>query len=314
MVPVAKIRKVLDVGKSESRLMKDLEIHYSVLDFRNAQQIAYRYRMKPYNNQWQEADDRRIAYYTNLPPGNFAFEVQAKHTFGNWGPVATTKISVAPDYYETLWFKLLIGVLILAFLYGVFRIRTFSLRTRSVHLAQEIRARTTQLETMNTELERVNKELHLASITDPLTGLQNRAAFRKSLQEQIDNKQPVALLFLDLDNFKEINDTLGHEIGDKLLLESAHRLSQVVRNEDTVGRLGGDEFIIMPLKMSLDTAKALAEKIRTIIEQHTFVNNIKLTLSIGVAEYLENDTLDSWITRADEALYKAKENGKNSVF
>lgn len=330
-VPVAKIRKVLDVGKSESRLMKDLEIHYSVLDFRNAQQIAYRYRMKPYNNQWQEADDRRIAYYTNLPPGNFAFEVQAKHTFGNWGPVATTKISVAPDYYETLWFKLLIGVLVLAFLYGVFRIRTFSLRTRSVYLAQEIRARTAQLETMNTELERVNKELHLASITDPLTGLHNRRFMteqigfqlarmkRQRQQDAQDEKNNVLGFFLiDLDWFKHVNDRYGHGVGDQLLTETAANLKKVCRESDMLLRWGGEEFLLLTPDSNPSEFSRVADRLRNAVAMAGEKMGLpqRISASIGCVPHplSQHSDIDNWtftLALADYCLYQAKAAGRN---
>lgn len=161
-------------------------------------------------------------------------------------------------------------------------------------------------------------ELSLLASIDALTSSGNRRALDHKLCEVIASQQREAatlcLILLDLDEFKEINDNHGHAVGDQVLITVCELITEHTRVLDTLYRFGGDEFIIMPLKMSLDTAKALAEKIRTIIEQHIFVNGIKLTLSIGVAEYKENDSLDSWITRADEALYKAKENGKNSVF
>lgn len=160
-------------------------------------------------------------------------------------------------------------------------------------------------------------ELTLLASIDSLTSSGNRRALDLKLSEVIAIQQrhayTMSLILIDLDEFKEINDSYGHAIGDQILVTVCELIKKHTRVLDTLYRFGGDEFIIMPLNMNINAAKILAEKIRCLIEQHTFVNNIKLTLSIGVAEYNTNDTLDSWISRADAALYKAKENGRNNV-
>ncbi len=121
------------------------------------------------------------------------------------------------------------------------------------------------------------------------------------------------MILRDLDNFKDINDNYGHAAGDNILIKVCELIAQHTRLVDSLYRYGGDEFIITPLNMSAKTARALAEKIRHVIEKYEFIQNIKLTLSIGVAEYREHDSLESWISRADAALYKAKAS-RNSVF
>lgn len=162
-----------------------------------------------------------------------------------------------------------------------------------------------------------NELLQLASI-DPLTSSGNRRALDLKLSEVITNQHreayTVCLILIDLDKFKDINDIYGHEIGDQILINTCELITSNTRVLDSLYRYGGDEFIITPLNMSLNTAKKLAEKIRDIIEKHNFVNDIKLTLSIGVAEYKPDDTPESWISRADTALYKAKNSGRNSVY
>ena len=156
--------------------------------------------------------------------------------------------------------------------------------------------------------EKENELSQLASI-DSLTSSGNRRALDQKLFEVIASQQREAytmcLILIDLDRFKDINDDHGHAIGDQIL----QNVSELMTSHTRVL----DEFIIVPLNMSLETTRRLAEKIRDICEQHKFVNDIKLTLSIGVAEYKAHDTPESWISRADEALYKAKENGRNNV-
>ena len=160
-------------------------------------------------------------------------------------------------------------------------------------------------------------ELSLLALIDSLTSSGNRRALDLKLAEVIASqrreKYTMCLVLIDLDNFKEVNDDHGHAVGDQILVSICELITQHTRVLDTLYRYGGDEFIIMPLNMNIKTTKRLAEKIRCIIEQHEFTYNIKLTLSIGVAEYKMHDTPESWISRADTALYKAKESGRNKV-
>ena len=165
--------------------------------------------------------------------------------------------------------------------------------------------------------ETQNELLLLASI-DPLTSSGNRRALDLKLSEVIESQHREAytmcLILVDLDKFKEINDSYGHAVGDEILKNVCELIKKHTRVLDSLYRYGGDEFIIMPLNMSLKTARVLAEKIRDIIEQHKFVHDIELTLSIGVAEYKASDTPELWISQADAALYKAKESGRNKVY
>ncbi len=160
-------------------------------------------------------------------------------------------------------------------------------------------------------------ELSLLASIDPLTSSGNRRALDLKLAQVITSQNretyTMCLILIDLDDFKEVNDDYGHAAGDQILVSVCELIVKHTRVLDSLYRFGGDEFIIVPLNMSIEATKILAEKIRDIIEQHRFANNIKLTLSIGVAEYNTLDTPESWISRADKALYKAKENGRNKV-
>ena len=123
----------------------------------------------------------------------------------------------------------------------------------------------------------------------------------------------VSLLLLDLDFFKKINDQHGHAAGDMVLVEVVRLMKSNTRALDALFRYGGEEFIIVPLYVELAEACIIAEKLRVIIEQHQFVNNIQLTVSMGVAQYRLNESAETWIARADAALYLAKESGRNRV-
>lgn len=161
-------------------------------------------------------------------------------------------------------------------------------------------------------------ELSLLASIDPLTLSGNRRALDLKLAQVIasQNRQAytMCLILVDLDDFKEVNDDYGHAAGDKILVGVCELIAKHTRVLDSLYRFGGDEFIIVPLNMSIEATKILAEKVRDIIEQHKFTNDIKLTLSIGIAEYKAHDTPESWISRADKALYKAKDSGRNKVY
>ena len=162
-----------------------------------------------------------------------------------------------------------------------------------------------------------NEKLILLATIDPLTLCGNRRALKDKLTDLISDQQRqasvVSLLLLDLDFFKKINDQHGHAAGDMVLVEVARLMKSNTRALDALFRYGGEEFIIVPLYVELAEACIIAEKLRVIIEQHQFVNNIQLTVSMGVAQYRLNESSEAWIARADAALYLAKESGRNRV-
>jgi diguanylate cyclase (GGDEF)-like protein len=156
--------------------------------------------------------------------------------------------------------------------------------------------------------------------TDPLTKTNNRAAFNDSLQREIKLAQRksnhLSVAFFDLDYFKKINDKFGHECGDVALASAANCINEAVRGSDIVFRYGGEEFVIILSDTDLEGAEIIAERIRQSIENHTISYNmkaIKLTASIGVSSLRDHDDSDSLTKRADNAMYVAKENGRNQV-
>ena len=155
---------------------------------------------------------------------------------------------------------------------------------------------------------------------DILTGLLNRFAFQGELKRLISNSKRTnskfALLFLDLDHFKDINDTYGHDVGDKLLQEVAKRVLPNIRTEDIFARIGGDEFILILTNIKEETLTILVEKVISLFRRVWIVDNIKLdiTASIGVVIFPDdaNDEL-TLMKKADIAMYKSKELGRNQV-
>jgi len=157
------------------------------------------------------------------------------------------------------------------------------------------------------------------SITDPLTSLYNRAYLNYILEEEItkakQNITPLSIAMIDIDFFKKINDTYGHINGDCVLKSLSHILKSKTRQGDSVIRYGGEEILIIMPGSDINGAKSKMEYIREYIENETFCDdlNIKLTVSIGIAQYKEDDDINSLIEKADINLYKAKKTGRNKV-
>ncbi|GAA6755424.1 GGDEF domain-containing protein [Thermus thalpophilus] len=151
------------------------------------------------------------------------------------------------------------------------------------------------------------------ALTCTLTGLPNRRAFELALSREISRTErygtPFSLVLVDLDHFKKINDTLGHDYGDELLLRVARLLVDQVRREDMVARWGGEEFALLLPSTRAEDAQRLAERLRQAIE----AQSLGVTASFGVAEYMFGEEEESLFRRADQALYRAKNLGRNRV-
>lgn len=191
-----------------------------------------------------------------------------------------------------------------------------SLSDELVAANQELNNLTRQLNSKNLELVRANKKILELSRIDPLTGLANRRFFSERIQEMISlafrRSQPLSLLMVDIDHFKQVNDTQGHDAGDRVLKEFATLMKTRTRSEDLVARFGGEEFIIaMPLA-DVHEAFTYAERIRrTLAEQDLLENGHSVTASFGVAGLHPGETTEDVIKRADTALYQAKASGRN---
>ncbi len=173
----------------------------------------------------------------------------------------------------------------------------------------------------NHKLQLLSKELQCLADTDDLTGIWNRRAFieesNKELQRVQRSKHPICLLMMDIDDFKDINDAFGHEVGDEVLKLFAHCISANKRAYDIFGRIGGEEFAMLLPETRRAEAMELAERIRhkvTEIFFHKHHTEIRITVCIGVYELASNDTtILSALSKADERLYAAKRAGKNKV-
>ena len=168
----------------------------------------------------------------------------------------------------------------------------------------------------NIKLNALNKELRKLSQTDKLTSLYNRVKLDFILEKEIKFSQrynsALTLAIVDIDLFKNINDTYGHTIGDIILKEFANILSKNIRETDYVGRWGGEEFLLIFTHTQSQNAQIIAENLRKIIEQYDFSNKIKLTASFGIYECKDQNPTKC-LSKADKALYEAKNSSRNCV-
>jgi two-component system cell cycle response regulator len=169
--------------------------------------------------------------------------------------------------------------------------------------------------------DNVQASIELA-VVDPLTGLNNRRYFETHLASLVsqaaDRGRPLSLMILDIDHFKDVNDTYGHEAGDRVLKAFAERMRKVLRVPDLVCRLGGEEFVIVMPDTHLDVAAKIAERVRLEVERERFAvaddgSRIAITVSIGLAERGHDGEPEGLFRRADRALYQSKSSGRNRV-
>ncbi len=159
------------------------------------------------------------------------------------------------------------------------------------------------------------QELHRLAITDELTGVFNRNHLNSVLSQEMARghryDKTFGLLMIDIDHFKSINDTFGHTVGDRVLQKVAQVLSTFLRSNDTLVRWGGEEFVVIAVEVDETTLQQLCEKLRHKIEGNRFSSIGTLTVSIGATLLRKNDSQDTLLSRADTALYEAKERGRN---
>ncbi len=167
------------------------------------------------------------------------------------------------------------------------------------------------------DLQKANNELEILATTDKLSQLMNRASIDDVFENEIARfwrtKSQFTIVLLDIDFFKQFNDNFGHQIGDKVIVEISRLLKNNIRSTDSVGRWGGEEFLIICPSTDSSGGRKFAESLREKITQHKFANLEKVTCSFGVTTTKTNDQMKDMLKRADTALYKAKDSGRNKV-
>jgi diguanylate cyclase (GGDEF)-like protein len=177
-----------------------------------------------------------------------------------------------------------------------------------------------KLRAMTVSLSARSQTLEQAALTDGLTGMQNRRYFDDALREYLQEfrriDRPVGLMILDLDHFKQVNDTHGHDVGDEVLRAVASCLRGMTRYHDVVARLGGEEFAVVTPNMEVELLARFAERIRKAIANMSIMSGnvrLKVTASVGLAVWDHKESAEDFYRRADRQLYEAKKQGRNRV-
>lgn len=308
--------------------VRRLRVEFAPLSFRAG--LRYQTRLDPEDAAWGAPASEPFAELTRLPAGDYTFRVRTVGPNGEIGPETSWSFSVPPPWYATPWAFALWTVLALACVVGYAGLRSRTLSRRAALLETRIAAQTRELRRALDDLQRAHDELEVAnerleelSRKDALTDVANRRHLQEVLEEEWTRarrtRRPLALILLDLDHFKLLNDTRGHREGDRCLQAVSRYLAGAVRRPgDLVARYGGEELAILLPDTDLDGVLEVAEHLRQGIEAlaipHPAAPLGHLTASLGVASLVPtSQRLEDLIEMADRALYEAKTAGRNRV-
>ena len=300
-----------------------ITLKFAALDYADPRANRYEYKLDGFDASWVRADERRAATYTNLPGGDYVFRVRASNSDGVWSTQdLALPIEVAPSPWATplafVGYFVLALLMLLAVWYAQQR-RIARAGEQRAALEQQVEDRTYELAQRNRELEEANRRLEMASLTDTLTGLANRRYLMEQFPQIIAREkgaQGLAIMIIDLDALKPINDQHGHAAGDEVINEIAKTIKQAIRPDDVLARWGGDEFVVVAHAAHVEHATMLAERIRERVAKLKYALPrgaiVRTSCSIGLTcmPFVPGkpDAV-SWehaIKIADLALYRAK--------
>lgn len=298
-----------------------VRIEYAPVSYRPG--TSYQYRLDPIDTEWSSWTDQTFIDYTTLEANEYTFRVRARGPAMVPGHEASWSFSVLPPWYRTNWAWALWILLAAAAVFAVIRLRTNALHHQAERLRARVAEQTAALQDTVRLLEVANAQLETLSLEDDLTGIANRRFFERALIDEWNRarrrEQPLALILLDLDHFKDLNDRLGHPAGDACLRRiGAFLLETIRRSGEVVARYGGEEFAILLPGSSASGAMRVAETLRNGIEQLSIDHGdgkSRMTASCGVASVQPTSTMspDDLVASADRALYAAKHSGRNCV-
>ncbi len=312
--------KLLAGGSSIPWSSSPLEISMSLLSFRGTQDAGIRYRLLGgQSSEWEETRDLEVNY-EHLSPGSYEFQVAEVDQTGHLiSPTATLSFKILPRWWQRRELQVGGALLALAILIITWRQRMGALLQQKKHLEAAVKLRTSDLEKEKGELMRTREQMRHYAEHDDLTGLWNHRIIVERLRIEVDRSRreglPVSIILADLDYFKRINDTYGHPAGDEVLKEASAIFHRMVRTYDWVGRYGGEEFLLILPGSGFVHARQRAEELRIAIQEACVRDGetaIPITASFGVASGFPSGH-EELIREADEALYRAKNDGRNRV-
>lgn len=312
-------KETLHAGARIEWSASPLSISVATLTYKDASHVHIRYRLLGLETDWVETADRS-ARYPRLDPGAYKFQALAVDTAsGAVSPIAEVSFVVLPQWWQSRPLRLAVVLAIALLVVLTWRWSVHLLVTQKRNLERAVQRRTEDLEREKGELMRAREQMRHYAEHDDLTGLWNHRIIIERLRQEVDRsrreRSPVSVILVDLDHFKQVNDTCGHPSGDLVLKEVAAVLQRMVRSYDWVGRYGGEEFLLILPGSGFDGARMRAEDLRAAVASasiHDGEQAIPITASFGVASGFTTD-FEVLIRAADAALYRAKANGRNCV-
>jgi len=310
-----------DQGVSAGPGAGDLEIQFSAHDSVPSDRVHLRFRLLGFDRDWTEAGKERNATYHHLPAGQYLFELEEVDSgnvlaSGN----SSLQIVVNPPLWQTDWFCSISAILLVVLVSAFHWVRVRFLKGRAHRLQEQVHQSQAELQLARKIADEAHKALKEQAMKDSLTELWNRRVIFEMLEREISRAQrdhmPIAVVMIDLDHFKNVNDTYGHLTGDVVLQEAAGRIAQLMRPYDFAGRYGGEEFLIVLPGCSAMNGVQRAEDFRRAIADTpvpTASGPLTVTCSLGVASHDGMMPAENLIHQADEALYRAKRLGRNCV-
>ncbi|MFZ6641692.1 diguanylate cyclase [Undibacterium sp. TC4M20W] len=326
LVPSGRFNGELATQDSESLIItpeaNSVAVEFAALDYTDPERNRYAYRLEGFEEDWVDTDpSRRIASYTNLPPGKYTLHVRGANRAGMWTEkTLDIPIRVLPAWYQTWLFRIAILLLAILFVWQLVKSRTAQLNKAKHHLESLVNQRTEELFRSNEKLTQQALQLELLAFQDTLTGIANRRRFTERFDFFSElanrNKTGFTLLLIDLDKFKAINDTYGHDAGDAVLVATARQLTLATRAVDVVARLGGDEFAVLLESCTTEEAIRMAcERIMQMCRVPIAFSDMQFTvsMSIGASVFgIDGSKQAELYAAADLALYAAKRDGRNT--
>ena len=296
-----------------------LTVLIASLNFRETRHVHFRYRLAGLESEWVDTGERTIRY-PRLDPGKYRFEVATTDDSGELlSPVSSIAFRITPRWWQSVVLRLALALFAGICVVVIWRYRIQHLMNQKRQLEKAVKTRTVDLEREKAELVRTQEKMRQYAERDDLTGLWNHRIIMERLRQEVDRSRrdhtPLTVILVDLDHFKNVNDTFGHPAGDLVLKEISSIFQRAVRNYDWVGRYGGEELMVILPGSSFVGARLRAEQLRMAVQGARIVDGeltMQVTASFGVASGFPAEH-EGMIQAADAALYRAKKSGRNCV-
>jgi len=298
-----------------------LNVNFTSLNLDREGSIRFRYRLSGMEFEWSETTSRTL-HYPAIAPGDYRLELQAVDPDQEMqSPVISLRFTIRPPWWRTRAMYLLLCLVSFAASIVLWRWRERRMLYRQRVLRQLVAQRTRELEAEKAELMAAREALSHQATRDALTGIWNRSAIIDILIREMDRSRrtgvPLAVVLADIDHFKQVNDTLGHLAGDSILRDAANRMLHHIRPYDFIGRYGGEEFLLVMPGLAVNDPHGRLNQVRLAISHEPFQfedESVPVTSSFGAAWYgPDTKVVEDLIRRADEALYRAKAEGRNRI-